>query len=150
MAGDQQFCTFYLGDLYFGIEVQRVQEVLREQPTTRVPLAHPAISGLINLRGQIVEAIELRSRLGFPARDAGSAPMNVVVRTDDGPVSLLADVIGDVVTVEDSGFEPPPDTLDATARELISGVYKMSERLLLVLDTVKVLQLQDVTESETR
>ena len=150
MNTDLQFCTFYLGDLYFGIEVQKVQEVLREQPTTRVPLAHPAINGLINLRGQIVEAIDLRTRLGFPARAEGVAPMNVIVRTDDGPVSLLADVIGDVVTVEEARFESPPDTLDANARELISGVYKLSDRLLLVLDTVRVLQLQETAEVDAR
>ena len=150
MAGDLQFCTFYLGDLYFGIEVLSVQEVIREQATTRVPLAHPAINGLINLRGQIVEAIDLRVRLGLPPRDAATSPMNVIVRTDDGPVSLLADVIGDVVTVDESSFETPPDTLHETARDLITGVYKLSNRLLLVLDTAKVLQLDDAAVAESR
>ena len=150
MAGDQQFCTFYLGDLYFGIEVLSVQEVIREQATTRVPLAHPAINGLINLRGQIVEAIDLRVRLGLPPRDPAASPMNVIVRTDDGPVSLLADVIGDVVTVDESSFETPPDTLHETARDLITGVYKLSNRLLLVLDTAKVLQLDYASVAETR
>lgn len=147
---DIQFCTFYLGDLYLGIEVLKVQEVIRHQATTRVPLAHAAISGLINLRGQIVEAIDLRTRLSLPSRTDGESSMNVIVRTDDGPVSLLVDVIGDVVSVEESSFESPPDTLSATARELITGVYKLNDRLLLVLDTDRVLQLQDSVESESR
>jgi len=150
MAGELQFCTFYLGDLYFGIEVLSVQEVIREQATTRVPLAHPAINGLINLRGQIVEAIDLRVRLGLPPRDGSASPMNVIVRTDDGPVSLLADVIGDVVSVDESSFETPPDTLRASARDLITGVYKLNNRLLLVLDTTKVLQLDDAATIESR
>ena len=148
MAGDLQFCTFYLQDLFFGIEVLQVQEVIRAQAMTRVPLAHSAISGLINLRGQIVEAVDLRSRLGLPPRAGDVMPMNVIVRTDDGPVSLLADEIGDVVSVEDSVFEAPPETLSENARELISGVYKLSDRLLLVLDTARVLQLQGVATGD--
>jgi purine-binding chemotaxis protein CheW len=150
MSEDRQYCTFHLHDLFLGIEVLTVQEVIREQPTTPVPLAHAAISGLINLRGQIVEAIDLRTRLGLPPRAAGESPMNVIVRTDDGPVSLLADVIGDVVSVDEASFEPPPETLAASARELISGVYKLPDRLLLVLDTARVLHLQDATAGEDR
>ena len=90
----------------------QVQEVIRYQAMTRVPLAPTVVSGLINLRGQIVTAIDLRRRLGLagPA-DEGLHPMNVVVRTDDGAVSLLVDEIGDVVEVTDDAFEPPPETL---------------------------------------
>lgn len=150
MVDDRQYCTFHLHDLFLGIEVRQVQEVIREQPTTSVPLAHPAISGLINLRGQIVEAIDLRTRLGLPARPEGAGAMNVIVRTDDGPVSLLADVIGDVVTVDEQAFEEPPETLSGSARELISGVYKLADRLLLVLDTARVLQLQDAVAGDDR
>lgn len=148
MADDRQFCTFHLHDLFLGIEVLQVQEVIREQPTTRVPLAHPAISGLINLRGQIVEAIDLRTRLGLPPRQEPA--MNVIVRTDEGPVSLLADVIGDVVAVDEAAFEPPPETLSASAREMITGVYKLADRLLLVLDTQRVLQMQDAVAGDDR
>lgn len=148
MADDRQFCTFHLHDLFLGIEVLQVQEVIREQPTTGVPLAHPAISGLINLRGQIVEAIDLRTRLGLPPRQEPA--MNVIVRTDEGPVSLLADVIGDVVAVDEAAFEPPPETLSTSAREMITGVYKLADRLLLVLDTQRVLQLQDAAAGDDR
>jgi purine-binding chemotaxis protein CheW len=87
----KQFCTFFLNDLFFGVEVLQVQEVLRCQPMTRVPLSPPTVRGLINLRGQIVTALDLRHRLELPERDAGSQPMNVVVRSDDGAVSLLVD-----------------------------------------------------------
>jgi purine-binding chemotaxis protein CheW len=86
MSVRQQLCTFFLDDLYFGVEVQKVQEVIRYQEMTRVPLAQPVVRGLINLRGQIVTAIDMRRRLGLPALSADRLPMNVVIRTDDGPV----------------------------------------------------------------
>ena len=132
-----QYCTFFVGDLFFGIDVRVVQELLRYQEMTRVPLAARELTGLINLRGQIVTAIDLRRRLGLPDRPASTLPMNVVVRTNDGVVSLLADEIGDVVHVDESTFEPRPDTLQGVVRDLIGGVYKMKNRLLLVLDTEK-------------
>ncbi|MCK6448008.1 MAG: chemotaxis protein CheW [Planctomycetes bacterium] len=141
MADYQQFCTFHLGDLYFGVEVQKVQEVLRFQEMTAVPLAHDVVAGLINLRGQIVTAIDLRRRLALPPRTPDARPMNVVLHTDDGAISLLVDEIGDVVEVEDGLFEPPPETLRGIARELVGGVYKLEERLLLILDTEKTVDL---------
>jgi len=141
MASVQQFCTFFLDDLFFGVEVLKVQEVLRYQEMTSVPLAPTEVSGLINLRGQIVTAIELRQRLGLPPREGDRTPMNVIVRSDDGAVSLLVDEIGDVVEVEQSIFERPPETISGRARDLILGVYKLDDRLLLILDTAKAIRL---------
>ena len=135
MTGTAQFCTFYLDGLTFGVEVQRVQEVIRYQEMTRIPLASPVVSGLINLRGQIVTAIDLRRRLDLPDRPVEDRPMNVVVRTDDGVVSLLVDEIGDVVEVSADRFESPPETLQGAARNLVHGAYKLDNRLLLVLNT---------------
>ncbi|HUO61667.1 MAG TPA: chemotaxis protein CheW [Candidatus Acidoferrales bacterium] len=131
-----QLCTFYVDGLLLGVEVENVQEVIRYQEMTRVPLAPPVIGGLINLRGQIVTAVDLRQRLGLNARLEGTLPMNVVVRTDDGAMSLLVDEIGDVVEVEEASFEAAPETL-VDARELIRGVYKVRHKLLLLLDTDK-------------
>ena len=141
MIDAQQYCTFFLDGLFFGIQVQKVQEVIRYQEMTRVPLAPPEVSGLINLRGQIVTAIDLRRRLKLGERPPGCSPVNVVVQTDDGAVSLLVDEIGDVLTVPESAFERPPDTLRGTARELIRGAYKIENRLLLVLDTARTVSL---------
>ncbi|HVT79230.1 MAG TPA: chemotaxis protein CheW [Phycisphaerae bacterium] len=141
MVEEHQFCTFYVGGFFFGVEVLKVQEVIRCQEMTRVPLASPVIHGLINLRGQIVAALDLRRRLDLPPRAAGEAPTNVVVRTADGVVSLLVDEIGDVVNVEPGTFERPPETLSGVARDLISGIYKLKEHLLLILDTEKTVTL---------
>lgn len=136
-----QYCTFRLDGLTFGIEVDRVQEVIRAQELTSVPLASPVVEGLINLRGQIVTALDLRRRLELPPRADDRAPMNIVVRTATGELSLLVDEIGDVVDVEAAMFEAPPETLSGVARELITGAYKLDDRLLLVLDTDRVVQL---------
>lgn len=137
----KQFATFYLDRLLFGVEVGKVQEVIRYQEMTRVPLATSVVTGLINLRGQIVTALDLRKRLEFSERASDQLPMNVVIRTGDEAVSLLVDEIGDVLEVEDGSFEPPPETLRGVARELIRGAYKLKDRLLLILDTEKTVAI---------
>ncbi len=108
VADSHQYCTFYVDGHYFGLDVLRVQEVIRFQQMTRVPLASPVVRGLINLRGQIVTAIDLRRRLELSDRPADQLPLNVVVQTDDGAVSLLVDEIGDVLEVPASLFERRP------------------------------------------
>lgn len=136
----KQFTTFYADGRYLGIEVTKVQEVLRYQEMTRAPLAHDAIRGLINLRGQIVVALDLRRRLGLAVRDEASLPMNVVVRSDDASISLLVDEIGDVLEVDEDLFEEPPETLRA-GRPFVRGAYKLDGRLLLELDMEKVIDI---------
>jgi purine-binding chemotaxis protein CheW len=136
-----RFSTFYVADLFFGIDVLRVQEVLRYQPMTRVPKAPEVIEGLMNLRGQIVTAIDMRRLLHLPDRKGDTQPMNVVIRTDDGAVSLLVDEIGDVLSLENASYEPPPGNLQATARKLIRGVYKLDGKLLLVLDAERTVDI---------
>jgi purine-binding chemotaxis protein CheW len=145
VAKTQQFCTFFLQNQFFGVPVQRVQEVIRYQEMTAVPLVPPVIRGLINLRGQIVMAVDLRRRFGMQDRPESQLPMNVVVRTDDGAVSFLVDEIGDVLETDEDSFEGPPETLRGPARELVQGVYKLQNRLLLVLDTERALNETECT-----
>src|SRR6516225_8148676 len=121
MADEHQYCTFYLDGHYFGLDVLKVQEIVRYQEMTRVPLTPAVVRGLINLRGQIVTAIDLRRRLEMKDRPADQLPVNVVVQTDEGAVSLLVDEIGDVLQVFEKEFERPPDTLTGPSRELIRG-----------------------------
>ncbi len=139
METTAQLCTFFLGPHYFGVDVLGVQEVIRYQEMTPVPLAPFEIRGLINLRGQIVMAIDLRRRLGLPERAADELPMNVVLTTDEGPVSLLVDAIGDVMQVDEGAFTTTPETLEGVSRELILGIYKLDKQLLLMLDTDRVI-----------
>jgi len=136
-----QLCTFTVAQTLLGLEVEHVQEVIRFHEMAKVPLASEKIEGLINLRGQIVTAIDMRRRFGLPPREAGDLPMNVVLTPGHGSVSLLVDDIGDVLELDDLTFEPPPATLAPPYRELIRGVYKLDGRLLLVLDSRKAIDL---------
>ncbi len=141
MAQTSQFCTFYLDQLMFGVELKGVQEVIRELQMTPVPLAPAVVSGLMNLRGQLVTAVDLRRRLELGPGQPGVQPMNVVVRSQDGAVSLLVDEIGDVVEVQEATFEQPPETLQGKVRTMILGVHKLDGRLLHVLDIEKACQV---------
>lgn len=143
ITATRQLCTFYLDNHLFGVDAQSVQEVIRYQEMTHVPMTSPSVSGLINLRGQIVTAIDLRKRLGLTDRPKDKLPMNVVVRGDEGAVSLLVDQIGDVIEVEADLFELPPDTLRGTARSFVQGAYKLDAKLLLLLNTDQVVQVAD-------
>lgn len=139
----RQFCTFFLEGHYFGVPVQQVQEVLRYQEMTEVPLVSSVVRGLINLRGQIITAVDLRRQLGMTDRPEKQKPMNVIMRTADGAFSLLVDEIGDVIEVEDNTFEPPPDTLQGMAKGMLRGVHKLPNRLLLILDSERTAKLSD-------
>ena len=147
MANLQQFCTFFVKDQFFGIPVGQVQEVIQCQEMTRVPLVTEVIRGLINLRGQIVMAVDLRRRLRIEDRTAGVSPLNVVVRSQEGPVSLLVDSIGDVVDVDETTFEDPPQTLEGNMRTLIVGVHKLDRGLMHVLNTERLCGSLEGTES---
>jgi purine-binding chemotaxis protein CheW len=133
MNGPSKLCTFTVGDLTFGVDVGEVQEVIRFQRLTPVPLADHAVRGLINLRGHVVPAIDLRRKLHLSDRQ-DHLPINIVIRTDDGLVSLLVDEILDVVEVDPDNYEPHPETVCGPVWQLIDSIYKLPERLLLVLD----------------
>lgn len=129
-----QYCTFWADGLYFGVSVMDVQEVLRYQEMTPVPQAPDAINGLINLRGQIVTAIDLRHRLGLAVRAEGITPMNVVVRSRDEVISLLVDDIGDVIDTTGAALAPVPATVPSAVKDVLVGVIPRAEAILLVLD----------------
>jgi purine-binding chemotaxis protein CheW len=133
--------------MFFGIDVQDVQEVIRPHVLTPVPLAAPDICGLINLRGQILPVIDLQQRL-----DMGQSAMRlatklidelpgfyIVVCADDQVVSLLVDDVGDVLTLPANTFQPPPATLKGRMRQFLAGAYPLPEGFLLVLDIEKIL-----------
>lgn len=139
-----QLSTFQVGKYLFGVDVSLVQEVVRLQHMTPVPLATNEIGGLINLRGEVLTAIDLRARLGLPPVDVaatGREPVNVVVRVDDEPVSLLVDEIGGVLEVSQVPFEQTPSTVDERVRDLLLGAYTLPDRLLLALNARRVLDV---------
>ena len=132
--------TFTLEGRSYGVDVTDVQEVLRGLPRTRIPLAPSALAGLINLRGQVLTAIDLREQLGLRPRAADREPMLVVIRVSgEGPVALLVDSIGAVVDAERDQCDPPPDTLRGPTRDLLLGAYKLPDHLLLALDVARAI-----------
>ena len=132
-------CTFYLAGYMLGIDALEVQEIMPPQRITRVPLAPAAIAGLLNVRGELVTAIDLRRRLELPPREAGAGSMNIVVRTAEGPVSLIVDAAGEVLKIGAGECEPVPPTLRGPVRALTEGVVKLHDRLLLRLNTPALL-----------
>jgi len=144
MARSQLF-TFLVGELLLGVEVEHVQEVLRDLPITTVPLAHPAITGLVNLGGQVATVIDLRRRLGMPARASECGSIHIGVRSEEETVSLLVDEVCDVVEVGGEAFERPPDTVRGPTRELIRGAYRLPGKPLLILDVARAAHAGEAT-----
>jgi purine-binding chemotaxis protein CheW len=134
-----QLSTFMVGRYLFGVDVTLVQEIMRVRSITPVPLSAPEIAGLINLRGEVLTAVDLRIRFGLDSAESSTNPVNIVVRVDDEPISLLVDAIDGVVEVSNLPFESTPSTVDEKARDLILGAYTLPDRLLLALDARKVL-----------
>jgi purine-binding chemotaxis protein CheW len=141
----RQFATFEVAGQLFGVEVHTVQEVLSYNEYTPVPLAPPAVGGLFNLRGQVIAAVDLRVQLGMARQELDGPVMNVILRGDGEPVSLLVDRIGEVVDLDDETFEPPPDTLGGPTRELVVGTFKLDGRLMLALDVNAAVDTYRVT-----
>lgn len=146
----RRVCELYVDDLLLGVDAAVVQEVMKHRPSTAVPLADDVVSGLVNLRGQIVVAIDLRRRLGLPPRDAAARPpMDVVVRTDAGPLSLVVDRVGDVIEVDPSHLHPPPETVPRPLRDLVSGTLQLPDRLLLVVHAGRAFEAPHPTGETT-
>jgi purine-binding chemotaxis protein CheW len=133
------YCTFTVGGLRVGIEIARVQEVLRGCQVTPVPLAHESVLGLLNLRGQIVTAIDARRRLGLRARGPEEQSAHVIVRCHAEAVSLVVDLEDEVVEVDERAREEVPETLSDPTRRLLAGIHQLDTGLLLVLDADRTL-----------
>lgn len=136
-----QLCGFKIGNGFYAISVLEVQEVIKPQQLTHVPSAPDYVKGLINLRGQIVTAISLRSLFGL-GDDHREEFMNIIVRSGDSLYSLMVDEILDVIDVEHSTFENTPETLEEKIRIFIGGVYKLDHKLLILLDLEKILNVE--------
>lgn len=143
----KQYCTFRLDDLILGVDVLEVQEVIFYQEMTHIPLAHKSIKGLINLRGQIVTAIDLRQRLNLPPASSEIEQKNIVIQSGDQAVSLLVDDIGDVIEPSEDSFESTPETLNENIKEMIKGVYKLERKLLLILNSDRIINIDSSSQS---
>jgi purine-binding chemotaxis protein CheW len=143
MAASQRYATFFLNSICFGIPVEKVQEFLEYQDITPVPLSPPVLPGIINLRGQLLTTINLKTRLNLSSTDADGQSMMMVIRTNEGPMNLVVDKIGAIVDVDPDLFEKPTETLKHDVRVVTTHVCKLEKQLLLVLDTEKIIQIAD-------
>ena len=139
---DHGYVTFRLEKQWLGVPVVLIQEVLAGQAVTPVPLSPNQVQGFLNLRGQIVTAVDLRAVLGLPPRSESASHMNVVVQREEEFFSLIVDEVGDVLEVGERGVEPTPKTLDALWKSCSLGVIRMDQGLLVVLDVDTVLALE--------
>ncbi len=146
-----EFASVVIGDQLFGIPVLQVRDVLASQRITRVPLAPPEVAGSLNLRGRIVTAIDIRTRLGLPARSseeiASKPRMSVVVDHGGELYSLMVDAVGEVLSLAQTDFERNPATLDARWREVSAGIYRLEGSLLVVLDITRLLDISSRSEA---
>lgn len=135
------FVTIWLDGQMCGIPVLEVHDVLSKQVITKVPQAPAAVAGVLNLRGQIVTAIDLRKRLGLNDRDDENEQMNVVVEFHGEPYSLIIDKVGDVLSLSEEAFERNPVTLDICWQNVSNGIFRLEKELLVILDIEKLLSI---------
>lgn len=141
-TGSQDFVTIKLAGQTLGIPVLAVHDVLNAQQITKIPLSPDWVSGVLNLRGRIVTAIDLRTRLGLPPLEDGSKSMSVVVEHGEEPYSLQIDTVGEVLSLDDQLFERNPVTLDPKWRDVSRGIYRLDGELLPILDVDRLLEFE--------
>lgn len=140
---ENQYVSFWIDGQLIGVPVNAVQEVLNPQQIAPTPLARPEIAGLLNLRGQIVTAVNLRRRLGLPARADGRPGMNVVVQFQSEAYSLLVDDVGDVINVSGLEIESTPRHVDGVWKAFTAGVVRLEDRLFVILDVAALLTFDE-------
>jgi purine-binding chemotaxis protein CheW len=136
-----EYVTVMIGDQLFGLPISRVQDVFMLDRMTRVPLSSPEIAGVLNLRGRIVTAIDMRTRLGLPKREDGRKPMAVGIEFKGESYGLLIDTVGEVLKLDDNMRESNPVNLDVRLARVSAGVHRLDGQLLVVLDVDRVLDM---------
>jgi purine-binding chemotaxis protein CheW len=136
-----EYVTVMIGDQLFGLPISRVQDVFMPDRLTRVPLASPEIAGVLNLRGRIVTAIDMRRRLGLPPRSDGRPPMAVGIELKGESYGVLIDTVGEVLKLADGTREPNPVNLDQHLARVSAGVHRLEGQLLVILDVDRVLEM---------
>jgi len=140
-GGATQYATAMIGGQLFGLPISRVQDVFMPERLTRVPLAPDDVAGVLNLRGRIVTAIDMRARLGLPKAADGKPPMAMGVDLRGESYGLLIDAIGEVLTLPDAGREVNPVNLDPRMAVMSDGVHRLDGQLMVVLDVDRVLEI---------
>jgi purine-binding chemotaxis protein CheW len=136
-----EYVTAMIGGQLFGLPISRVQDVFIPERMTRVPLSSRDVAGVLNLRGRIVTAIDMRSRLGLPKNDSGRPPMAIGVDLRGESYGLLIDNVGEVLKLADDSREVNPVNLDPRMAKMASGIHRLDGALMVVLDVDRVLEI---------
>ncbi len=139
----EEFVTVIIAGQLFGLPISRVQDVFMLKDMTVVPLSIPEIAGVLNLRGRIITAIDMRERLGLPPRDDGEPPMAVGIEMDRESFGLVIDRIGDVLHLPVNDFDANPVNLDPRWKSVAQSIFMLEDQLLVLLDVDRVLELGD-------
>jgi purine-binding chemotaxis protein CheW len=140
LSEGQDYTTFHIGELFFGIPAIDVVELSRNLDVTAVPKGPSFVSGLMNLRGQLVPAVDMHIRLGIGDSKSDGKGVSIILSSSGAQVALIVDAVGEILSLNSNFFEPPPNKLTALAKEVVLGVYKLPDRLLLILDPVKIVE----------
>ena len=140
MSLTTDFATFYLGGLYFGITATDVLELNKNLDVTRVPKSPKTVRGIMNLRGQLVPAIDMYERLGLENTSHQQETISIILQCEGMLIALLVDNVGEIIPLEQNTFEPPPNNFPKMSRELVLGVHKLPEKLLLILDPKQLIK----------
>lgn len=144
VGSQKQYVSITIGEQLFGIPVLLVHDILGPQRITRIPLSPSEVAGSLNLRGRIVTAIEMRARLAMPDRDENDEGMSVVVEHNGELYSLIVDTVGEVLTLANANFESHPPTMGTKIRELSTGIFRLDDTLLVVLDVDSLLDFAQI------
>lgn len=143
---DLQIVTFRVGDEDFSVPILKVQEIIRMSEITKVPRSPDFVEGVINLRGKVIPVIDLRKRFGLEVTEKTNETRTIVVDCEGKVVGLIVDSVSEVLRLSQSTVEPPPDIVGGVDSEYISGVGKLNDRLVILLDIDKVLSMNEISQ----
>jgi len=149
MAEEKKIIVFALGHEEYGVEVEKVKTIERMQQMTRVPKTPPFIKGVINLRGVVIPIIDLRARFGLPEKEATENSRMIIVATGNIEVGMIVDSANDVIDLDDSLVESPPEIVGGIRAKYLDGIAKIGERLLVLLNLEQVLNKEELIQLES-
>ncbi len=145
-----QFVIFNIINEEFAIDIKKVKEIIRVKKSTRVPQAPSFIQGVINLRGDVIPVVDLRKRFGLDATEITNETRTVIVEMRDDLLGLIVDAVTEVLRIDEEEIEPPPKNIAGLKAEYISGVGKVDERLLIILNIEKLLTSEERLKLESK
>lgn len=134
-----QYATFFCGDSLLGMDIRVVQEINRSRSLTRVPRCSSCVRGVMNLRGEVVTMLDLRTLMSLPKAEPGPQHRNLIIQCDEETFGLWVDGVADIIAIEPAQIAPPPSNLSIAQSKLIRGVFPLESRLILLVDPRELL-----------